>query len=1730
MASTTVSNNIIENIDWSLLIDNGQVWIKKDDDQYRFIKNNLINWIFPVLNVDDKQLLLDSIVSVINTIYLKFGFDDNPEKSDTLLWKQLIQNRLLDLRALLAIMLPFINDNAEDDKKHKLKNLSDLFLQKDERGVYVYTNTQYNRCVRRKSRNDTIIYNRPFMREYFLNHLQMLLMSIESCSNKLYINWVDVLPITMTSYQTTKLYVDTMKKMNNLRGTNNVKMMSTYIDPNSGLSFQDIYNVISNHLFHEIKNHKWLIYDIIINNKPITLIKYLETKFDFEIIWKEQLWSQLSPDEINVFASEWNLFLNSNNITDSTILHHFYFFFSKYHVNSSKLIRQGKLILNQDPDDEIEDMEEDIRVTPETTRYARQGMINVPVDEIYLFLYNQLTAFKQSWYYYMIKTSDREYLDTSSDIFITPKNVYNFSKSMVHYNKTRTEYLTIPKYWNSLKPEFIEMILIRILDIPNNTNNWSKNNWFNINKYLRKIYPNISEEQLPQINYDIYNSIRKNIISIIFESMIYHGLLSDFKPNATITDNSIIESLVNSDDDRKKTNYKYQQIKKQYLSGNKLEDYLNNAYYYITCAPYNELPPVYSPKYSKTDNYSKPYFDFLTSDQIWTFTYAMNWVSQINFYHHYANNRVMYITGATGVGKSTQVPKLLMYSQKMIDYNANGKIICTQPRVPPTVGNAETISRELGVQLRIYSGLYEKNIFSNRYEVQFKHKKEQHLDRNSNSFLRIVTDGTLLEEMVNAPFMTKSRPNNTAIDADGNVAEWVKNFTSENIYDILIIDEAHEHNANMDMILTLARDIVYMNNSIKLVIVSATMDDDEPIYRRYYRNINDNRAYPVSSYIETNILDRANMDRRIHISPPGATTQFIIKDHYLTKAESSIINTSNFVQYGINKTIEIANTTTQGDILLFMTGQADIRKAIRGINSKTSSNVIALGYYSELSEEMKTFIVKIHETLSTYTRYKEDVELEEKDITRRVPPGTYTRAVIIATNVAEASITLTNLKYVIDTGYNKVVVFDPLESISKTLTVPISYSSATQRRGRVGRLASGEVYHMYDEEKIINNKTAYKIADSNVRDLVIKFLKSNPKDSHIVTPENDINSIKNLQKFKQYYTRSNQSNFLYEILKNPNPYMDIIKNRYTYVSDLKNLTQFYTYYGKTDNVKYIGNYFENNLIEYMRNNHDDYDYQMNDEFYSRAYTGYDDYILEDQQLVFYIIHPDENVITRNLYTGKFSSLNFNQSVSDAYYYYLLTANNIRNFNDIKKINYQNFSLLKYHLAINDAKSQLLVVDIPMNQINQSIQYTNIDDNSANLVAEFYSGTISSVYTSTIKSMFFSNINKIQSIYSLDITNNINNLLWYSYGLPYNVQNDILALLLMINVSADINQWIIPSKSKTTTLKFFGINSTFGGDIYFLWKLWNDIKSVLQQYNLAILTEINETLFSNFKNYKMEYLRRKKIPFEQFLLIDNMYKSGKLNVEDEYYYYINDLNMDYSTITTNTNLIEHLTIIAQNRLLNPEKIIDFVIDYLNNSFMISKKTWMFNYELKYKLNDEDNEFDVLEWANRVLLLPSINLNYPYSVWDKIYEAYIRAYSNNLVKNQGNYYLKINNGLIIPPSTWSKNIKIEKTFIKSKTPYLIYHVIDSKSDESNIIYLSPVKLKWVFQINPLYYYYLLYDSDNILDFIKPGTNILETTKIIETNRKYFEIPYLIQYLDTLDDPYISKIIRDKLINYD
>ena len=692
MTNNTRYSSIINTISWDTFFDTEQYFfITLNDTHYNYIMQNVIYTTFPKLNKSDQTLLINGMVRVLNIIYMRFATISNPMLDENIFWNQLCQNNNLDLRAILSNLLPFINDNVKDEKKHQLQKLQDLYTMKTPDGEYVYTNSQYNRCVRYRGidSNKIYIYERPYDSTYFVQHLELLLSSICTMENKLCINWVDVLPVKMNQYKNTQLYHDTYDKLN--MEEKEIYLVNSYIDVNPGLSFSDIYNVLSNHMFHEIKNIKWIIYDAIINSNAssITYIEYIETIINIEQIWKKITWAQLTNHERNIFILEWKKFLDSVDILENTILNKLYFFFCEYHVNSRELIRQSLLILtrNMDDIDNINDQDNEFMITPETTRDAKIGLAQVPIHEIYLFFFDQITAFMKTWYYYYIKIKNKptttKYIDhfqyNNLNIYITPKNIYNFSKSLTHYminnddiDAESSEYVEIPKYWTSLSTDLINMILTRILNIHNTTNglsrnDWSTSNWFNISRYLRELYP-ISEPDIHTINEMIYLKIRQVLPDVIFESMIYHGLLSEFVPNENITNDAKISSIIGTQDDTKKSKHRHLQMKNMYFSGINRSDYENQCWYYLTSDTYKNLEITHK-DYGIANDYKKSYFDFLTSDQIWTFTYAMNWVSQINFYHHYINNRVIFVTGSTGVGKSTQVPILLMYSQKMLDYN-----------------------------------------------------------------------------------------------------------------------------------------------------------------------------------------------------------------------------------------------------------------------------------------------------------------------------------------------------------------------------------------------------------------------------------------------------------------------------------------------------------------------------------------------------------------------------------------------------------------------------------------------------------------------------------------------------------------------------------------------------------------------------------------------------------------------------------------------------------------------------------------------------------------------------------------------------------------------------------------------------------------------------------------------------------------------------------------------------
>jgi len=323
----------------------------------------------------------------------------------------------------------------------------------------------------------------------------------------------------------------------------------------------------------------------------------------------------------------------------------------------------------------------------------------------------------------------------------------------------------------------------------------------------------------------------------------------------------------------KKKQNQFQNLKKYVFNEDNYDNYLYNSYYFLTDSPYSDLNEIHR-------NSKKSYFDLITSEYRWYSFYAMDWVSQINFYHKYINNRVIYITGATGQGKSTQVPKMFLYGLKMIDRNPNGKVICSQPRVAPTRDNSEQISFELGIPITENSKSHKQKIKTYNSYIQYKTQDEYHIVENHNGLLlKLVTDRLLYMELLKSPiFKELEKPN-----IDSNTAEAVEFniYKKENMYDIIMVDESHEHNINMDLVLTIARDTVKYNNSLKLVIVSATMAEDEPVYRRFYNEINDNFSYPYSFFNSQMNYDRSVVDRRIHISPPGETTQHKVNDYYL---------------------------------------------------------------------------------------------------------------------------------------------------------------------------------------------------------------------------------------------------------------------------------------------------------------------------------------------------------------------------------------------------------------------------------------------------------------------------------------------------------------------------------------------------------------------------------------------------------------------------------------------------------------------------------------------------------------------------------------------------------------------------------------------------------------------------------------------------------------------------------
>jgi len=338
------------------------------------------------------------------------------------------------------------------------------------------------------------------------------------------------------------------------------------------------------------------------------------------------------------------------------------------------------------------------------------------------------------------------------------------------------------------------------------------------------------------------------------------------------------------------------------------------------------------------------------------------------------NNQVVIIAGATGSGKTTQLPKMcLELGRKSIAH--------TQPRRIAARAVAERISEELNVELGGLVG----------YQVRFTDKV------SAETKIKVMTDGILLN----------------SLQRNRNLGQ----------YDTVIIDEAHERSLNIDFLLGYLKQLLPKRPDLKVIITSATIDPES-----FSKHFNDapiievsGRTYPI----EVRYLPTAR-EATEATDPDEETTA------------------SDYVD-GIIRALKQLQSEPEGDTLVFLSGESEIKDAQEAIEGGVASGSLNRG----------TEVLPLYGRLSAAEQHLVFQPSKTQGVRRRV---------ILATNVAETSLTIPNIKYVIDAGTARISRYSPKAKVQRLPIEAISKASANQRAGRTGRTGPGVVIRLYAED------------------------------------------------------------------------------------------------------------------------------------------------------------------------------------------------------------------------------------------------------------------------------------------------------------------------------------------------------------------------------------------------------------------------------------------------------------------------------------------------------------------------------------------------------------------------------------------------------------------------------------------------------------------------------------------
>lgn len=333
------------------------------------------------------------------------------------------------------------------------------------------------------------------------------------------------------------------------------------------------------------------------------------------------------------------------------------------------------------------------------------------------------------------------------------------------------------------------------------------------------------------------------------------------------------------------------------------------------------------------------------------------------------NNQVVVISGETGSGKTTQIPKICLEA----GLGVHGKIGCTQPRRLAARSVAERIAEELGSKLGELVG----------YQVRFLEQAKQ------DSLIKVMTDGILLAEIQNDRFL--------------------------NNYETIIIDEAHERSVNIDFLLGILKQLLPKRPDLKVIITSATIDT-----QRFAEHFTVNGVKPPV------------------VEVSGRTYPVEVRYRPLAKAQDDDGNEyeQDMVDGIVEAIDELAKEDPFGDVLVFQIGERDIKETAEALRKHKLKNTEVVPLYARLSmaEQQKVF---------------------------QTSPN---RRIILSTNVAETSLTVPGIKFVIDPGQVRISRYSVRSKVQRLPIEKISQASANQRKGRCGRVSDGICIRLYSEE------------------------------------------------------------------------------------------------------------------------------------------------------------------------------------------------------------------------------------------------------------------------------------------------------------------------------------------------------------------------------------------------------------------------------------------------------------------------------------------------------------------------------------------------------------------------------------------------------------------------------------------------------------------------------------------